>query len=71
MKRLVYICILFTLFAGIIGCGDNSDFSNPHVLTADEVAELHRQDSLDSVRRAQINADLILEYTVESYAAST
>lgn len=64
MKQLIYIGVLFVLLAGVIGCGDNSDFSNLHILTDDEIAEMHRQDSLDSVKRAQINADLILEYTV-------
>lgn len=64
MKQLIYIGVLFVLLAGIIGCGDNNDFSNLHILTDAEIAEMHRQDSLDSVKRAQINADMILEYTV-------
>lgn len=70
MKKLIYISILFLIFTGIIGCGDNDSFSNLHVLTDDEIAEMHRQDSIDSVNRSRIDADLILEYTIETYATA-
>lgn len=65
MKRLIYISVLFVLFAGLTGCGDNTDFSNLHVLTDDEIAEMKRQDSIANAQKEKINADLILEYTVK------
>lgn len=70
MKKLVYIFVLFLIFTGIIGCGDNDNFSSLHILTDDEIAEMHRQDSIDSVNRSRIDADLILKYTIETYATA-
>lgn len=65
MKRLIYFYILSIFLLGVTGCGDNSDFCNPHILTEDEIAELHRQDSIEEAQRSSINADLILEYNAE------
>lgn len=55
---------------GVYSCGDNDDFSSQHVLTDAELAEMHRQDSIDSVNRSKIDADLVLEYTVEAFPAT-
>lgn len=55
---------------GLTSCGDNEDMSNPHVLTDDEIAEMKRQDSIKQDQMNRINADLILEYTVEDYPTS-
>ncbi|WP_294591100.1 DUF4859 domain-containing protein [uncultured Bacteroides sp.] len=65
MKRLIYFYILFILFVGMTGCGDNTDFSNLHILTEDEIAEMARQDSIKEAQKNKINADLILEYNAE------
>ncbi len=65
MKNIhLYIIIsIFTL--GLISCGDNMEFSNVHVLTDEEKAEIARQDSIEEAQKNKINADLILEYTSE------
>lgn len=62
---------------GVYSCGDNDDFSSQHVLTDAEIAEMHRQDSIDSVNRSKLDVDFLLEYTTEitissqSYDGST
>ena len=70
MKKLSYI-ISGLLIAGssafFSSCGDNEDFWGPHTLTNDEIAEIARQDSIKQAQRERIDADLILEYTVEFY----
>lgn len=65
MKLLLYFYILVILCVGMTGCGDNSDFCNPHILTEDEIAELARQDSIKEAQKNSINADLIIEYNAE------
>ncbi|MDR1783399.1 MAG: DUF4859 domain-containing protein [Dysgonamonadaceae bacterium] len=67
MKRTYLFLLIFAVLAIIIpaGCGDNIDFSSEHILTSEELAEIARQDSIDSVNRARINADLVLEYQIE------
>lgn len=65
------------LLAGIIAlpmmtsCGDNENFSVDHVLTADELAEMRRQDSIAEVMRNTINADLVLTYDCEFYVSES
>ena len=71
MKKSIFSIIalgLLTLFA--ISCGENEDVSVAHVLTDDEIEELRRQDSIKNAQMSQINADLILEYTVELTAST-
>lgn len=73
MKKLFNIIGAFALFATmcLTSCGDNTDFSSPHVLTDDEIAEIKRQDSIKQAELNRINADLVLEYTVEDYASAS
>ena len=66
MKNFQLYIVLAALFAGLFSCGDNEDFSALHVLTDAEIAEMHRQDSIAEAERNRINADLLLEYTVEA-----
>lgn len=73
MKALSYIAsaLLMLASAGIVSsCGDNENFWGPHTLTDDEIAEMHRQDSIAEENRKRINADLILEYTAEFYLSA-
>jgi len=65
MKKIHIYIILTMLIAGFLSCKDNEDFSNPHNLTAEEIAEIARQDSIEKAQKESINANLILEYTVE------
>lgn len=53
------------LIAGLFSCVDNEDFSSVHEMTADEIAELARQDSILQAQKEKINADLVLEYSIE------
>lgn len=73
MKKLYYIIGVFAFMAvfGLTSCGDNENVSNPHVLTEEELAEMAKQDSIRQAQLNSINADLVLEYTVEDYASST
>ena len=70
MKKLSYIASALLLFASVSlfsSCGDNENFWGIHTLTDDELAEMARQDSIKQAQRERIDADLILEYTVEFY----
>lgn len=70
MKRLSFIICSMLMVVGssmITSCGDNTDFWGAHILTDDEIAEMKRQDSIKEAQRNTINADLVLEYTVEDY----
>ena len=70
MKKLTYIISTLLVACSSVflsSCGDNEDFWGPHTLTDDEIAEMHRQDSIAEENRKRINADLVLEYTVEFY----
>jgi len=60
MKKILFLIPLFALLMGVYGCGDNENYSNPHILTDDELVALRQKDSIDSVNRAQF-ADLIIE----------
>ena len=68
MKKLSYI-LSGLLIAGssafFSSCGDNKDFWGPHTLTDDEIAEMERQEEIKRQQRERIDADLILNYTVE------
>lgn len=71
MKRLLYILPIFTLLAGMVGCGENDDFSSPHILTDEEIAYQKYLDSLESAKLAAgVQADLILEYSIISNPAT-
>lgn len=71
MKKIIlYVFLCVTVLGSLAGCGDNEDVSIAHFLTDDEVAELRRQDSIDSVNRTKVNADLVLEYNVQFPAHS-
>ena len=66
MKKIfLYLFMCVTALNFMASCGDNEDVSVPHILTDDEIAEIHRQDSIDSINKTKINAGLILEYTAE------
>ena len=73
MKKLSYI-LSGLLIAGssaiFSSCGDNTDFWGPHTLTDDEIAEQERQEEIKRQQRERIDADLILEYTVEFYLSA-
>lgn len=74
MKRIyLYIAVLASIIGGfgLTGCGDNDDFSTPHILTDEEIAEIARQDSILEAQRNSINANLILEYSVDLTISST
>lgn len=64
MKKINIFIILTILTAGLFSCLDNEDFSLLHELTADEIAEIARQDSIAKAQKEYINADLILDYTI-------
>jgi hypothetical protein len=75
MKKNTYFktvlgALCLSVGMGLTGCGDNDDFSTQHVLTAEEIAELARQDSILEAQRSKINADLILEYTADMTISS-
>lgn len=66
MKKIyIYLAFLSLLMTGLFGCGDNTDFSNEHLLTDAEQAEIHRQDSIKEAQKHNINANLILEYSLD------
>lgn len=67
---LVMAAFAMAMSFGFTSCGDNDDISNPHVLTDDEIAEMKRQDSIKQEQMNRIDADLVLEYTVEDYPSS-
>jgi len=71
MKKIYLYIILYIFVAGLMSCEDNSDFSKLHELTADEIAEIARQDSIEEAQKNNINANLILEYTVEITTSKT
>lgn len=71
MKKIYLYIILCLFMAGLMSCEDNKDFSNLHELTADEIAEIARQDSIEEAQKNNINANLVLEYTVEITTSKT
>lgn len=72
MKKIfLTLAAALTLSLGLTSCGDNEDFWGLHNLTADELAEMARQDSIAAARKAMINADLVLRYDAEITMSST
>ncbi|MCF0201971.1 MAG: DUF4859 domain-containing protein [Bacteroidaceae bacterium] len=67
MKKILFLVPLFALMMGFYSCNDNENVSYLHILTNEELAEMHRQDSIDSVNRSKINANLILDYECELF----
>lgn len=65
MKKLYIYILLSVLIGGLISCEDYDEFSKLHDLTDAEIAEIARQDSIEKAQKEMINADLLLEYTVE------
>lgn len=65
MKKIKIYFILSMLIAGFFACKDNEDFSMLHELTDDEIAEIARQDSIEKAQKEYINADLILDYSID------
>lgn len=75
MKKIygLYKTVLLVLMMGgfIWGCGENENFSTLHELTDEEIKEIARQDSIEEAQKNKINADLILEYSVEITISQT
>lgn len=75
MKSLKYILLLpvlvFALGIGIQSCSDNTDFSKPHILTDDEMAELARQQRVRDSLMTVINADSIVITEVNLIASAS
>lgn len=72
MKKIfLYITFLSLLVAGLMGCGDNVDFSKEHILTDAEIKEMARQDSIKEAQKNNINANLVLEYTIDINISKT
>lgn len=73
MKKINLYIILFIASIGlyITSCEDNLDVSSLHTLTQDEINEIARQDSIKEALKNKINADLILEYTVDIVISQT
>ena len=72
MKKIHILLILaLVITAGLFSCDDNEDFSSMHVLTDDEIAEIARQDSIAEAQKNMINADLILEYSMNMTISGT
>ena len=73
MKKLSYIIggalLLSAMSMGVTSCGDNTDFSKPHILTDAELAEQARQKHIADSLAQVINADKIQYVEVEDYAA--
>lgn len=73
MKKISYIifsAVLLSLYSlGVVSCGDNTDFSKPHILTDAELAEQARQKHIADSLAQVINADAIQYVEVEDYAA--
>jgi len=70
-KTYIYLAFLSLLMTGLFGCGDNIDFSGEHVLTAAEQSEIHRQDSIKEAQKNNINANLVLEYSMDLNISKT
>ena len=70
MKKISYILSTLLIAASsafFSSCGENKDFWGPHTLTDDEIAEQERQEEIKRQQRERIDADLILNYTVEFF----
>lgn len=65
MKKIVSYLMIALFTFGFYSCGDNEDFSNLHVLTDEEIAEMERQKKEEEEKRNRIDADLVLEYDID------
>ena len=71
MKKIIlYVFMCVTALGFLAGCGDNEDVSIPHVLTDDEIAEMHRQDSIDSINRTKWKVDKMFEYETSFFISA-
>ncbi|MFT4071325.1 MAG: DUF4859 domain-containing protein [Dysgonamonadaceae bacterium] len=70
-KRHFYILLILISMGAWVSCGDNSNFTNRHTLTQDESDEIRRQDSIKEAQKNKINADLVLEYTIDIVTSKT
>jgi hypothetical protein len=72
MKKIFfYIAFLSALTVGLVSCGDNMDFSKEHVLTDAEIKEMARQDSIKEAQKNNINANLVLNYSLDITISKT
>ncbi len=63
--KYIYIILSILTVILITSCEDNKDFSSLHNLTEEEIAEIARQDSIENAQKNKIDADLILEYSID------
>lgn len=72
MKKIFFVMGVFAAMIafGFTSCGDNDEKNNPHILTDEELAEMHRQDSIKKEQMNRIDVDTIFEYTVEDYPST-
>lgn len=72
MKSIYLYIIFIALFSvGLSSCSDNSDFWGLHTLTQEEIDEIARQEAEKEAQKNKINADLILEYSVDVVISQT
>lgn len=74
MKKIFLLMGVFALMMTMglfTSCGDNKDVSSYHILSDAELDELARQDSIKKAQKNRIDADLLLQYTVEDYASAS
>jgi len=72
MKKIfLYVAFLSLLAVGLVSCGDNIDFSKEHVLSDAEIKEMARQDSVKEAQKNHINADLVLNYSLNIITSKT
>jgi hypothetical protein len=70
-KMYLYVACLSLFVSGLASCGDNEDFSSPHVLTDAEQAELDRQQrERDSLLNA-LSVDFQFNYEVNITISAT
>lgn len=67
MKKILFLVPLFALLMGVYSCDDNEDYTNPHILTTEEMDTLRKS---DSIKEAKKNAPLEFEYTVNMYSGA-
>ncbi len=71
MKKIYSYILLFLFAAVMASCGDNENFSTLHNLTDEEIAEIARQDSIELAQLNAIDADLVLDYSINITTSST
>lgn len=68
MKKILFLIPLFALLMGVYSCDDNENYSNPHILTAEEMDTLRK---IDSIKEAKKKAPLEYNYTVNMYEGAS